>query len=389
MKAKLYIVLILFPAVIFAQKSKYSDYENEIIGWKKVYNFPPATKSLQVDDKVYSAAQISITNQLANWMQMSYLPKGGLGDVKKTILPKIGLYNAYNAALPPSYGAVVYVYNFLKKVNGKWVNETTHANLWRIMANQVPDYPVTDLCTENQYYFVLPGMDKDLINRSGSNENSYKKLYDLSAAPGINQYFNVVLPEFGHLTRSNLIIISKDNQFPFQQLTMGELLNVTENTLPFLFEKNKKTIAEQTQDMPAAYTVQLNALKEKHDKARATIAQLRAKYKNQLAEPAYLENGNFEITDLANGADIFAGLNDKIKTTYPVYRVKPGVQKLCKTDNPQWISISWDGGTLDEPAFRHMHESIIQNFNFGYLYNYFFDSEKVKGVDYSPLNKPE
>jgi hypothetical protein len=388
MKLTLFFTVMLLPAFLAAQQNRYDAYQNESIGWKKIYNFPPAIKSQQVDDKVYSAALISVTNLLANWIQMSYLPKGGLGDVKKTVLPKIGLYNAYNAALPPSYGAVAHIYTFLKKENGKWVNETTHANLWRIMANQVPDYPITDLCNENQYYFVLPGMDKELITRQGRNENNYSKLYDLSSIPGINQFFNVVLPEFGHLTRSNLIIMSKDNQFPFHQLTIGELLSITENTMQYLFDKDKKTLAEQNQGMPTDYTCHLNTLKEKHDKAKATIAPLRAKYKNQLSDPAYLEKGNFDITDLANGADILAGLNDKIKTIYPVYRVKPEVLKLCKTDNPQWISISWDGGSMDEPAFRHMHESIINNFNFGYLYNYFFDSEKVKGIDYSPLKTP-
>ena len=389
MRKFLLLPILLLPIFLAAQQNKHDAYQNESIGWKKIYNWPPTNKSQQVDDKVYSAAQISIASLMANWMQISYTPKGGLGDVKKTVLPKIGLYNAYNAALPPSYGAVAHIYTFLKKENGKWVNETTHANLWRIMANQVPDYPITDLCNENQYYFVIPGMDKDLINQQASSENSYKKLYDLAAIPGIKKYFNVVLPEFGHLTRSNLIIMSKENQFPFQQLSIGELLSITENTMPYLFEKDKKTLAEQNQGMPADYTFHLNALKQKHDKARATLAQLRAKYKNQLSDSAYLENGNFELTDLANGADIFAGLNEKIKTTYPVYKVKPELQKLCKTDNPQWICISWDGGTMDEPAFRHMHESIINNFNFGYLYNYFFDSEKVNGVNYSPLNKPE
>lgn len=389
MKHSILFLILLLPLILVAQPSGYNAYQNESIGWKKIYNWPTTTKSVQFDNKVYSAAQISIANQIANWMQMSYTPKGGLGDVKKTVLPKTDMYNAYVAALPISYGVVARIYTFLKKENGKWVNETTHANLWRIMANQVPDYPITDLCNENQYYFVIPGRDKDLINRQGSSENSYKKLYDLSSIPGINKYFNVVLPEFGHLTRSNLIIMSKDNQFPFQQLSIGELLSITESTMLYLFEKDKKTLAEQNQGMPADYTFHLNALKQKHDKARATLVQLRAKYKNQLSDPAYLENGNFELTDLANGADIFAGLSDRIKTTYPVYKVKPELQKLCKTDNPQWICISWDGGTMDEPAFRHMHESIINNFNFGYLYNYFFDSEKVKGVEYSPLNKPE
>jgi hypothetical protein len=35
-----------------------------------------------------------------------------------------------------------------------------------------------------------------------------------------------------------------------------------------------------------------------------------------------------------------------------------------------------------------MHESIINNFNFGYVYDFFFEPGKVKGVGYHPLRSP-
>ena len=35
-----------------------------------------------------------------------------------------------------------------------------------------------------------------------------------------------------------------------------------------------------------------------------------------------------------------------------------------------------------------MHESIINNFNFDYVYNFFFDPEKVKGMPYKPRRSP-
>ena len=36
----------------------------------------------------------------------------------------------------------------------------------------------------------------------------------------------------------------------------------------------------------------------------------------------------------------------------------------------------------------HLHESIMNNFNFEYAYNYFFNPEKVKGQAYKPLRSP-
>jgi len=61
--------------------------------------------------------------------------------------------------------------------------------------------------------------------------------------------------------------------------------------------------------------------------------------------------------------------------------------ELCKKDKPQWILISWGWDTRD-PVENHQHESIINNFNFDYVYNFFFDAEKVKGQPYKPLRSP-
>ena len=41
-----------------------------------------------------------------------------------------------------------------------------------------------------------------------------------------------------------------------------------------------------------------------------------------------------------------------------------------------------------QPYIIHLHESILNNFNFDYVYNYFFNPEKVKGQTYKPLRSP-
>jgi hypothetical protein len=85
MKASITIIICLLAIGSFAQKD---DYSNQYIGWKKIYNFKGEKEGLKVDDKFYSAAQISIADSLANWVQASYFPKGGLGDVKKLFWKK-------------------------------------------------------------------------------------------------------------------------------------------------------------------------------------------------------------------------------------------------------------------------------------------------------------
>src|SRR5689334_10423112 len=88
----------------FSQSILPATIEDSVLGWMKVYHFKGAKQPYKVDDRSYSVAQLSICDSFANWMQASYVPKGGLGDVKRFVSEKIGPYNQNSAALPPSYG---------------------------------------------------------------------------------------------------------------------------------------------------------------------------------------------------------------------------------------------------------------------------------------------
>ena len=43
---------------------------------------------------------------------------------------------------------------------------------------------------------------------------------------------------------------------------------------------------------------------------------------------------------------------------------------------------------LNQPFNIHLHESVLNNFNFEYAYDYFFNPEKVKGQSYKPIRSP-
>lgn len=389
---RLFALLMGLAATAVAAESTYDAYRDESLGWKKVYNFGPAQKALKVDDKVYSPAQISIAGQLANWMQASYLPKGGLGDIRKTALERIGLYNTYNSALPPSYGARADTYVFLKQVDGKWVNETTHSIVWEIVANKAPENYIDGLTNKKQYYFTIPGMDPDHLRQAASKAFHTRRVYDLSGHPVIGKYLNWVVPDFGQSVRQNVVILSRDNRMPFIQVSLGEVLDKAEAAIPVYWEKEKKKILERTQGNARDIEFYTKSELTKIDRAQDTLAKLRAKYRSRLGDGAYLQNGNFVLSDLANGYDVFTGQKIEIDAPmgkiHPVYKVDPDLQPRCKTDQPQWLTIRWLMGEMNEPAFRHMHESIVNNFNFDYVYDYFFAPEKVRGKAYAPRRSP-
>ena len=43
---------------------------------------------------------------------------------------------------------------------------------------------------------------------------------------------------------------------------------------------------------------------------------------------------------------------------------------------------------LNDPVSLSLHEAILNNVNFQYIYDYFFDPDKVKGQPYKPLRSP-
>jgi hypothetical protein len=134
----------------------------------------------------------------------------------------------------------------------------------------------------------------------------------------------------------------------------------------------------------------LEKLHKKIERFTTGLKGNREKYKNRLGELA-LTSKQPDLSDLDNRRDVFSNgyLTDAESTLgrYPVYKIDPAMAELCKKDKPQWILVSWEYYPVD-PTEKQQHEAIINNFNFEYVYNFFFDPEKVKGQPYKPLRSP-
>ncbi|KAK6021253.1 hypothetical protein OSTOST_13076, partial [Ostertagia ostertagi] len=102
-------------------------------------------------------AQLSLCDSFVNWMQASYIPKGGLGDAKKMVTEKIGLYNEYVAALPQAYGAYTKTYTDLRYNKSGKIEPMSNSHVqWSIVANGIIGIRAGIFCTPSQYYFTLP-----------------------------------------------------------------------------------------------------------------------------------------------------------------------------------------------------------------------------------------
>jgi len=382
----LFAALSISGAISLAQPIPPATIKDSVIGWMKVYHFKGFTTTKKVDDKLYSAAQLSLCDTFANWIQASYLPKGGLGDVKKSVGEQLGLYNQHIAGQPQSYGAYAKTYTELKYNSSRKLEPYTNSHIWwTVFANLVPgEWAVRNLCTPRQFYFTMPGAATE------ESDEKIKRQLDISAEPSIKPYISCWVKNLGYGRGKEYVILCKDNRSPFVPLTKGDLLAQWETAIPRFYEAEKAKIYEQNKGNQRSIDYFMKYLDEKNERFVTGLKKHREKYKNRLDETA-LTSRQPSVYDFEFDKDIFSnnGLTGTEHTTgrVPVYTIDPVMAELCKKDKPQWIVIGWDYYPGD-PVEQQQHDAIIHNFNFEYVYNFFFDPVKVKGQPYKPLRNP-
>jgi hypothetical protein len=386
MKIIFFLGSFYIPIVIaFAQPIAPQSIEDKMLGWMKVYNFKGAKAPQKVDDKIYSAAQLSICDTLANWMQASYMPKGALGEIKKSVSEKLGLYNQHTAGKPQTYGAYAKTYFELQYNSSKKIEPATNSHVWwGVFANNIPgDWPVRDICSPTQYYFTMPTAETEV------DEDKIKRILDLTNQPSIKPYISFWVKSMGFGGGTEQVLLCKDNKSPFIKITKGEYLQALEAAIPRYYEAEKKKIYEQNKNNQRTIDYLMKTLNEKSERLTSGLKNTRVRYQNRLGELA-LVSAQPGINDL-EFSDVFSNgsLTDTESTLgrMPIYKVDPTMAELCKKDKPQWILISWEYWPGD-PIEKQQHEAIINNFNFEYVHNFFFDPEKVKGRPYKPLRSP-
>jgi len=383
------LILCFYSFQLFAQSTDHQTIAETSYGWMRIYNFKGAKAPQKLDKLTFSIAQLSICDSFANWMQASYIPKGTLGDVRKTIMPKIGLYNPEAAFAPQGYGATSYIWT-LEMKNGKATPIQETEIPWGITANEVPGQKVRLLCTKGEYFFFMSEEE----NMDEKTPQDIKDKYNIKTLPQFKNF---------HTTHSlasrydrnagivDAVLICKNNQLPFIKITVGDLLQKCGQMIEDENEKRITDINTKNKNSPRDIAYFTKYEKENYAKAKTTLVKLNEMYKGRLNEHASIPS-DIVYFDFVNGYDIFTRLSIKeggqphLKT-FPVYKFAPNSIELSKQDKPLWIRVTWSWELFDEPT-RHMHESIINNFNFQYLYDFFYDPEKVKGKPYRPLRSP-
>jgi len=383
-------ILCICSIQLFAQSTDKQIIAETSYGWMRIYNFKGAKAPQQLGDRKFSIAQMSICDSFQNWIQASYIPKGTIGDVRKAIMPKIGMYNPEDAFAPQGYGATSYIWTLHMK-NGKPTPVQETEIPWGITANEVPGEKLKLLCTKGDYYFFMS--EKEIVPEN--TPQAIKDKYNIKTLPQFKNFHTTHSLSSRYDRNAGIVdavLICKNNQLPFVKVTIGDLLQKCGQMIE---DENAKKISDintnksnNARDI-AYFTKYEN---ENFAKAKSSLAKIREMYKNRLTEHASLPQ-NITYIDFVNGYDPLTQANLKEGArayplqTFPVYKFAPNTVELSKQDKPLWIRVTWSWMLHDEPE-RHMHESIINNFDFQYLYDFFYDPEKVKGKPYRPLRSP-
>ena len=369
---KPYFLLLMLSTATFycnAQLTAEQRIQDSVIGWWDNNKFDQYIKPTT---DVVQKKRVDITNLFVDWMKKSYSPVGGLGTFTR-------LNNK------TSFGVKFLVWNVSHEP--MWLDAKGHFKPideentpFGIMCNQIPgSYAIPFLKNNGNEYFTWPTDGY----RSGTDD---LKQLDLKKYTGLSKY----------ITRScemQIVLLAPDNKLPIVEVTKGEYLNnAFANIDKLLLEKkaelldkypgNDKSSVDRREDF-YAYQV------KEFDRYKNGIKKWLNFYKDRLNEPALVRHLQPTINaDFYGDIDPFE--KDKFEPVFQVYKIPKEVLEKCKTEKPQWIAV-WFYNENKEKGNQlyEMYRSMTEHINYDYIYNYFFNPDKVKGVLYTAANEPQ
>ena len=361
-------ILCVLSSSVSAQPTSEQRIQDSVIGWWDDSYFD---NKLKPDNTPLQKEKIAIVNKFVEWMKKTYTPIGGLGTSTRYVDKN-------------NYSALFMVWDV--SFERTWMDAKGHFKpideqntKFRISANTIPSaYGIPFINTASQYLFTWPPNGYS-VNNNPAQEAS------LSNNSNTGKF----------LTRVNewsTVYLAPGNQLPFVPVSKGELLQLAEEALGRQLQVEKEDVENKWPGNIKAQQDALEYRKKAIEKYRVNIQQLRDKHKNTLTEPAILRTMQPTMYSFEINPDPFViSKNEETSKQYfPVYKIEPVVLEKCKTSQPQWIAVSFPYETKEDGnQLYEMYTSLTENFNYEYVYNYFFSPEKVKDKPYKPANEKE
>lgn len=380
------LLILLGAQNIVAAQTDQQRFEDSVIGWKQTYSFKGKQyKPLVAEGQTYSAFQLSIRDSFITWMQRTYQPIGGWGD----IYSKDFITRQNKGPVPQGIGMYALIYTLLKSERtGKYdlAPNESHSDIGIFINTLFGTNPVYLFNSPGGHFFTMP---KNNYESTFTNPDIIKAAKDYGLHD--DSRFSKYMVYFDGLNVN--VVLTPGNRLPIVQLTKGEVLQECEKGIAREVEERKKEARRMSSNNPSYHAGVIKDLDEKlYPQCIKNLNILKEKYKDKLNEPAVL-NGQQgpSFADFANSnTTLFVEDWYQKKDGFPVYRYTKEAIEQSKKDKPLWITVSWQPQKPNSLAkWYEIHRAMLRYFNYDYVYNYFFDPEKVKGVAYSPSNAEE
>ena len=372
--------LLLLNITSQAQRTKDAMLEDSIFAWKPMAPLVPSKYPWAI-----SSAQQKLPNLFFDWIKKSHQLVGAVNKSYALAEP-----NKKEEVSSYAIGVNAAVWKAEWDNSGKMVKNMPHTEVpIQMLTNYLMDaQPISLLSIPGRTVFTRRSPNPEETFKNWDYGNKLVKQFQLEKNPQISKYIIQYYGCVGEGCQPMVAVyLSPNNKLPIRQLTRGEVLDMCEAAIP----------GEMKRLLGDPVTVNNNYLKEKYNarakeletvekpKWKANIEKLRKQYRNSLNEPAFIDNSNgILMSEFEYGDDIFEKSDSKL---YGVYTYEDGVMENSKKDKPLWICISWMPVVeTGEVYSREIHRSMTSYFNFDYVYDYFFNPEKVKGQPYSIRN---
>lgn len=367
---KFILVLLLTISVNgFAQRSKDEQLEDSTFAWKAITKISP-----EKYPRTFSSAQLKLPELFGQWIQKTYLPIGALNFSYAIAEP-----NKKEEVQPYGTGINGAIWRAIWDNNRTQVIRQPHSEtpLWIISNNIIDAEPVPMLSIPGRAVFTWLSPEIEKAFAGSKRWNQFLRQLKLEEHPQIGKYIIKYYGCAGDGCQPMVAVyLVPNNKLPIRQLTRSEVLDMIEQAIPAHKNHIEKIIPNEKHLAEA--------------RVKTNINKLREKYRSELNKPAELRNTDIDMTDIFNGDDIFDNADAKRLNynTIGIYTYEDGVLEKSKQDKPLWICISWK--PTDEqymPYQREIHRSMITHFNFDYVYDYFFNQEKINNKPYTILNE--
>lgn len=356
----------LFTAQTFCQLTREQRLQDSVVGWdpKNYYdrNYKPQTSAVGKQREAY-------VNKFAEWMKASYTPVAGLGEYQRFV-------NANNGSVTFSVWDVAFDYLDADK-HFRPVGETGFPRFYLAANTLAGTWNIDFMCRPNEWFFTMQP------DGSAPNETERKKRLNSDA-----KISESIRPFLSWKNDWYAVYLTPGNKLPIVPVTKGDFLRAALNRMDYLQDSLVKedTEKEYRKDEAAKKRI-YDFRKGEVDRYRDNISQLLTKYNDRLNEPAEVRNRQFTYHDITTGSwDVFGGGPNTVY--YPVYKIDGATVQKMSCAQPVWIAAIFPFQTAGDGAKAYeMYRSMTEHLNYQYIYDYFFDPEKVKGVGYKPLNE--